>query len=117
MTRKYVTCPKCAEATRVSTFSLDRVVLERDQGADVTVICSSWGATFVVHVNEVVARTNHLATYLVTAFGVFTWLVIILSGLYLNSWILLAATGLIGLPAAVRQAAEKMARTFNAYKI
>ncbi len=56
-------------------------------------------------------------TYIVSAFCLLVFLFIIVSGLFMNIWILLAVTGMIGLPVAVRQAVEKAATTFNSYQL
>lgn len=117
MTTKFFTCPSCKENARLRTFAPDRVELERERGLTFPVSCPHCHQEVVVHVDQVKARANHLVTYVVTAFCALVWFLIFLFGLYLNIFILLAATSLIGLPVAVRKAVERMATTFNEYKL
>lgn len=117
MTRKFFTCPSCHENSSIKTFAPDRVTLEREKGEKFSTTCSHCGEQSTIHVNKVKAEANHLMTYVVSAFCLIVFLFIIFSGLFMNIWILLAVTSLIGLPVAVRQAVEKAATTFNSYQL
>lgn len=117
MTRKFFTCPNCQHQARLKTFAPDRVALERDRGERFRITCITCGQQATIHVNDVTAEANHWPTYAVIALCTVLWFFIFVSGLFLNMFVLLMATSLIGLPFLVRKAVDKQATVFNDYQI
>ena len=109
MTSKYTTCPKCHENTPFKTMAADRAELEREEGMDHRVNCATCHHPYVATVNDVKAKPN------LTIVGVS---LLVGLALALAIWTIGFIAGLaFALPLVVYAAQQRMAASFNAYRV
>ncbi len=109
MTSKYFTCKVCHENTRFATMASDRVELERERGELIVVSCKHCHRKQSIHINEVKAEPNKVITGISVAAGA-------VASVALWNIGFIAVASFI-LPVIVYTAQQKMAATFNSYRI
>lgn len=109
MTSKYTICPKCGEKNPFKSMVNDRVELERELGMDHRVRCKHCGYVYTASVNDVMARPNPVII------GISVVVSIILTVLIFRLGFIAFLS--VALPIIVWRTQEKMASTFNRYRV